>query len=95
MKLIFAILLVLTVVSSELSNFYNVCNTDICLMDTTSEGESEKEDTKNSDDHPKVKFKQNVNYVKLPEQNSTHSSSLTWSLLTSFMEIHSPPPDII
>ncbi len=93
MKLIFAILLMSTVISCELSNIINVSNSDICLMDTSSEGESEKEASENLEDAAKVKIKQDVNFMFLSNKECKADLSLKWPLSTPYLEIHSPPPE--
>jgi len=93
MKLLFAILLMSTVISSELANIIEVSGNDICLMDTTSEGESEKEASETIEDVPKVKIKQDVNFMFLSNNKGNQDLSLNRLISTPYLEIHSPPPE--
>ena len=82
-----------TVVSSELSNIINVCGTDMCLIDTSYEGEFEKDASENIEDISEVKIKQDVNLDFLSNGNSNNDESLKWLISTPYLEIHSPPPE--
>lgn len=93
MKIFFAILLMSTVVSSELLNIVNLSGNNICLMDISYEGEFEKDTSETIEDVSKVKIKQDVNFDFLSNEDSSNDSSLNWLISTPYLEIHSPPPD--
>ena len=93
MKLFLAISLMFAVISSEIANVIDVSNMEICLMDTSFEGESEKEASENIEDIPKVKINQNVRSLYLSNDKGSDDASLKWLISTPYLEIHSPPPE--
>ena len=93
MKILLSILLMFAVISSEITNMIDVSNTEICLMDTSFEGETEKEASENIEDIPKVKIKQDVNFMFLSNNKGRDDASLKWQISTPYLEIHSPPPE--
>ena len=95
MKLFFALLLMSTVLFCELSNIIDTSNSEICLLDISFEGESEKEASENIEDIHKDKFMQGFNFHLKSESRFCNDSSLKWMISTPYLEIHSPPPDLI
>ncbi len=82
-----------TVISSELVNIINVSHVNTGMIDSTYEGESEKEASENIEDVPKVKIKQDVNFFLLSDNNSADDLSVKWFISIPYLEIHSPPPE--
>ena len=82
------------VISSEITNIIDVSSAEICLMDTSFEGEAEKEASENIEDIPKVKIKQDVNFMFLTNNKGSDDSSLKWQISTPYLEILSPPPEL-
>jgi len=93
MKLLYAIFLMSSVLFTEFSSIIDLCETEICLMDTSLEGEVEKESKENIEDFSKVKIRQNVNFMNGLTIQSNKDLLSKWSIVTPYLEIHSPPPE--
>ena len=94
MKLFFAICLLSSVVSSEFCALIDSYSADVSHLETTYEGESEKETKENVEEFSKVQMNQRLNFTECFVTRGT--SSLTDQLLcaTPYMEINSPPPEL-
>lgn len=95
MKLFFAILLISTVFYSEISSVFDMSKSETHLVDKSSEGETDKESSENKEEVTKVKFKQESKSWLDDNLLLNNSSSLKWYLSTPYLEIHSPPPDLV
>lgn len=94
MKLIFAILLMSTVLCSELSSLLiDVHAIESCAMETSFEGESEKELSENFEELTKEKFENRLVGILVSERTEVQSNSLKYHSSTPYLEIHSPPPE--
>lgn len=87
------ILLMFTVLGSELSSLYDMTSFDTCVLDTSMEVEFEKETKENVKDLSEFKFKSELtNSIYFQMINSVDTSN-RWNISTAYLEIHSPPPD--
>ena len=94
MKLLFAICLLSSVVSREFCAMIDSYSADISHMETTYEGESEKETKENAEEFFKVKMGQGANFTECLGIQGTNSLFDQLLLSTPFMEINSPPPEL-
>jgi hypothetical protein len=92
MKLFFSILLMSTVLCSELVNVIDTGEVDIFHLDSSLEREIEKELSENLEDVIKIKF-HNSNLDLVDKSFKSNDLALNWIISPPYLEIHSPPPD--
>lgn len=93
MKLFIGIILMSTILLCEVSKI-NMSNNDICILDISIDGESEKETSENMEDFSNLKFMQNHIFQWNCDVAFKKELSFGWSISTSYLEIHSPPPEL-
>ena len=84
-----------TVMFSEVSSILDMAGVDLCHTEISFEGEGEKESSENLEELSKVKF--NPTFNQLQSDNIYSSSELlsNWSISSTYLEIHSPPPETL
>ena len=94
MKLLFSILLVSTVLCSELVNVIDLGKFDMCHLDSSMEGEAEKDLSENLEDVMKIKYhSSSFDFTDNPIKSN--DLVLNWIITPPYLEIHSPPPEKI
>ena len=92
MKLLFSILLISTVLCNELVHVVEVGVVDSSHLDTSFEGEAEKEISENLEDVIKIKFHfSSFDLIDNPVKCNDLLSN--WVMSSPYLEIHSPPPE--
>ena len=84
-----------SVLSTEFASIIDICNTEICLIDISLEGEIEKDSKENVEDSSKVKIQQKNDFIGDLTNQSNKDLLSKWSIATPYLEIHSPPPEEI
>lgn len=93
MKLLFAILLMTSVLCSEFANILEFCNVDVAHLDISFEGEGEKETKENVEDFSKLKIRQGIDHICAYTLGDGGDEMANWPISTPYLEIHSPPPE--
>lgn len=73
----------------------NMSKFDIHHVDTSCEGETDKESSENKEEVTKVKLNQEVHTWAADHFSTLNDISLKWYISTPYLEIHSPPPDTV
>ena len=92
MKLFFSILLMSTVLCSELLNVMDFGKVEICHLDSSMDGEAEKEVSENLEDVIKIKF-HNSSFDLGGHTLKDNDLVANWVITPPYLEIHSPPPE--
>ena len=83
-----------TVLCSEFVNVLDMGRVDSCHLDISFEGEAEKELSENLEDVIKIKFHFS-NFDILDNPIKSNDLLLNWVISPPYLEIHSPPPDLV
>jgi len=95
MKLYFAILFVGACLFCEVSDIIDMSNAEVCVLDISYEGESEKEASENQEDMSELKFSQKINFQSKWSDTRAQSVMFRVFLSTPHLEIYSPPPEFL
>ena len=93
MKLLLSLFLMSSVLCNEFTSVMELCTSDVSHMETSYEGEGEKESKENVEDFSKVKIRQGVCFYESLAITGDKELMSNWSISTPFLEIHSPPPE--
>lgn len=93
MKLFIAILLTSTVLLSEFVSAIELVSIQDHHLESSYEGEVEKELSENLEDVVKIKFETPA-FSDVDELKNNNDARFAWFTSTPYLEIHSPPPEV-
>jgi len=95
MKILFAICLMSTVLCSEFSTILDCYGSELSHIESNCEGETEKETKEHAEDFSKVKIRQRFNFEDSFAYMNDKDLISKWTISTPYLEINSPPPEVI
>lgn len=94
MKLLLSILLMSFISLTEIGvSLMEISSYELCVIDFTPEGETEKESSENSKEDVKIRNFGVPYGIFNNDLFCNNNNCETFSLITHYLEIHSPPPE--